>query len=324
MKYREFGAGGIRVSEVCYGTWRYANPEGFADERSREGAAALREALQRGVNFVHSSHEYGTRWITGDVLRQYPDRHELHHIIKVNEPDFGELRFDRRKFRAQIEDALRELHAEHISIVQHLQRGSVSKDIAYTAAADETRIAEFRETADDLREEFTRLKQEGKVQALASFPYTFGFAREAVTSGIYDGLVAYFNVLETEWLDLFPAMAERGMGFVGIRPFCAGLLTDRRVDRSTLAEDDRLRTPNWDGKYDQLNHIRNELDLRPKSWTEYALQFALMHPLIASTAVSINSRAQLADVLSATEDSYLDKAQLEQIHRLNKAHLRMD
>jgi hypothetical protein len=31
--------------------------------------------------------------------------------------------------------------------------------------------------------------------------------------------------------DVCPAMEEARMGFIGIRPFAAGLLTDRRIDR---------------------------------------------------------------------------------------------
>lgn len=317
MDYRQFGKTGLQVSEICYGTWRYASPDGHRDEQSEQGEKALRSALDQGINFIHSSHEYGTRWLTGSVLADHPRRADIHHIIKVNEPDFGDEAFDRGRFRRQIENALRELHAERISVVQHLQRGPISKKVVYTSQADQTRISGFSETAGELAEEVDKLKQEGKIGSLASFPYTVGFAQKAVASGVYDGLVAYFNLLETEWVDLFEEMKARGMGFIGIRPLLAGMLTDRRIDRSTLAQDDRLSDSSWDAKYAQLERLRRELNLSPASWTQYAIRFSLCHPIIASTAVSINKPAQLTDALAAANGNYPGQDELKRVHAIN-------
>lgn len=318
MDYREFGTTGIRVSEICYGTWRFASPDGTKNEQSEAGERALSAALDRGVNFIHSSHEYGTRWLTGSVLRDHPKRTEVHHIIKVNEPDFGEERFDKKKFREQIENALRELHTDRIAVVQHLQRGPISKKIVYTSEADETRKAGLSETGGELAEEADKLKQEGKIASLASFPYTVGFAKTAIASGIYDGLVAYFNLLETEWVDLFEDMRRRGMGFLGIRPLLAGLLTDKRIDRGQLGSDDRMAGEEWNERYAQLDRIRTETGINPESWTKYAIRFSLSHPIIATSTVSINNTKQLEDSLSAANGDYPTEDELFKVHAINK------
>ncbi|MEX2443014.1 MAG: aldo/keto reductase [Alkalispirochaeta sp.] len=318
MNYRTFGSTGLRLSEICFGTWRYASPEGIRDEQSESGGRALRNGLDAGINCIHSSHEYGTRWLTGEVLKEYPRRSEVHHIIKVNEPDFGEERFDRGRFRRQIENALQELHSEQISIVQHLQRGSAKKATVYSAQDDAIRIREFDRDKDELREETEKLKQEGKIAALASFPYTVGFAERAIGSGVYDGVVTYFNILETEWLDLFPMIEARGMGVVGIRPLCAGMLTDKRIDRKTLPPGDRLADSKWDAKYEQLSAIRDALDSAPDSWTRYAIAASLAHPLVASTALSINNEQQLDDALRAVDGPLPSVAELQRIHALNE------
>jgi len=318
MNVRKFGSTDLELSEICFGTWRYASPEGTRNEQSDAGGRALRRGLEQGINCIHSSHEYGTRWLTGEVLKDQPQRSHLHHIIKVNEPDFGEERFDRGRFRRQIENALRELHTDRISIVQHLQRGSATKATVYTAHDDAIRIREFDRDRDDLLEESEKLKQEGKISALASFPYTVGFAEHAIGSGVYDGVVTYFNLLETEWLDLFPALEERGMGVVGIRPLCAGLLTDKRIDRGSLPPGDRLADAKWDSKYQQLAAIRETMEAAPASWTRYAIAASLAHPLVASTALSINNEQQLDDALQAADGNYPPQSELQRIHGINK------
>ena len=220
MKCRQFGDTGLSLSEICFGTWRYASPEGTPDERSDAGAAALRKGIDAGITCIHSASEYGTRWLTGQVLRDHPKRKDLHHVIKVNEPDFGDARFEAGRFRAKVEEALTELHTEQIAVVQHLQRGSAAKAGIYRGDDDDTRIAEFDRDADEFRRVVDKLKREGKMASLVSFPYTPRFAEHAVASGMYDGLVIYFNILETEWMELFPEIAGRGMGVIGIR--CRG------------------------------------------------------------------------------------------------------
>ena len=66
---------------------RFANKGGNDDQLSRNGRSALERALKRGVNFVHSSYEYGIRWSMGSVLADHSRRHDIHHIIKVPVPD---------------------------------------------------------------------------------------------------------------------------------------------------------------------------------------------------------------------------------------------
>ena len=129
MEYRRFGDSDLEVSEICFGPMRFAEKEEGEDEKSQAGQRALERAIERGVNFIHSSYEYGTRWSMGRVLREHPKRRELHHIIKVPVPDFeDEGQFDDAKFRLRIEEALRDLHTDRIAVVQHLQRRKPIED----------------------------------------------------------------------------------------------------------------------------------------------------------------------------------------------------
>lgn len=52
------GNTGIEVSELCYGTLTLGPLQ--AQISARDGADAIRFALERGVNFIDTAHTYGT------------------------------------------------------------------------------------------------------------------------------------------------------------------------------------------------------------------------------------------------------------------------
>jgi aryl-alcohol dehydrogenase-like predicted oxidoreductase len=300
MNYRKFGDTDLEVSEICFGPMRFAEKEPGSDSRSNTGQRALERALERGVNFIHSSYEYGTRWSLGSVLKEHPKRDELHHIIKVPVPDFDDDgRFDAAKFRLRIEEALADLHTDRIAVVQHLQR--------YKPNTDEARIADIAAVHEQLGETFARLREEGKVGYLTTFPYTPGFAEPALATGDFSGMVAYYNIIEMEMAEFFPAMETRNQGFFCIRPFMAGLLTDQRADRSRLVAGDRLADASNDAAYARLALLESSLELHVESWTAFAVKFALIHPLVTSLIVGLNTPEQVDQVIDAADGQYPDR-----------------
>jgi aryl-alcohol dehydrogenase-like predicted oxidoreductase len=292
MRYRQLTGSNIEVSELCFGTMRYASKSGDLDEVGKAGRRALEEAIDRGVNFVHSSYEYGTRWLTGQTLEKHPRRRELHHIIKVNVPDWDEPQFSSEAFRDQVETALRELHADRIAVVQHLQRGVPRPEIT-SAASTAHRLAEFDRVAGALGEIASKMQGEGKIGTVMSFPYTVDYARRAVASEVYSGLVAYFNPLETEMYEFFDTLAEQNKDFISIRPLAGGILTDRRVDRDTLGADDRMKDPKWDERYRQIEAIAPAVGPLSTSWQRFAFRFSLGHPVIKSSVLGVNTVSHL-------------------------------
>lgn len=292
---------------------RFSAKEPSTDEQSRSGQHALARALERGVNFVHSSYEYGTRWAVGEVMKGHSRRHDVRHVIKVPVPDFDDGgRFDAAKFRVRIEEALRELHTERIDVVQHLQRQRPNEDAI--------RIADIPIVHEPMLELFDELKREGKVSFLTTFPYTTGFAEKALETGYFSGLVAYYNPIEMEMTQFFDGLQERGKGFLCIRPFMGGLLTNRRVRRERLSADDRMHDSTWDSAYARLALVNEELGLEVESWTEFAIKFALIHPLVTSLIVGLNSTEQVDEVLDAADGNYPEFSIFERIQRVYDEH----
>ena len=310
MKYRRLGGTELDVSVICLGPMRAAAREPGDDETSRNGELALRRALDAGVNFIHSSYEYGTRWMMERVLRDHPKRGELHHVIKVPVPDFKDGdRFDAAKFRLRIEEALRDLHADRIDVLQWMWRSQPN--------SDERRVPLLAAILDQVLEAFERMRDEGKAGYLMTFPYTVACGRAAVQTGKFAGLIAYYNLCEMEMAELFDEMKRRSMGFVCIRPLYQGVLTDERADQSSLAAGDRFAGEEYAADFAKRAKVVEALgDRTGPSMTSFAIRFALADPLVASVVVGLNTPKQTDGVVAAVAEELPSMETVRRVRQL--------
>lgn len=314
MRYRRFGYTDLEISEITFGALRFVDgAQATNDEES--GRRAILDALDAGVNTIHSSFEYGTRWALEKILSQHPHRADLHHIIKVPSPDYSDSDFSDAQFRDHVETALRELKTERIAIVQHLQRG-VPKDIIYDDRGDPARVAKLVEINAALGETAQSLQKEGKIGHVITFPHTVGYARPAVASGAFDGLIAFWNLLETEMLDVFDDCHARGMGVFSMRPYLQGIITDKRADRGRLPQDDPKLSSSWDAQYALFDKVQVEIGHEVASWSDAAIRFALSHPAITSVVVSLNNPDQVRSALNAVDGQTFDRTVIDRVAAL--------
>src|SRR5262249_39625694 len=134
-----------------------------------------RESLARGITTFHSSSEYDTFSRFCALSRNLGGRgSEMHHVVKLAEPHFGDTSFDERRLRLKVEAYLADLGVARLDVVQWMWRGDL-KD-------EDGRLAGFKRHRDSIQAAFDALRAEGKIGAVASFPYTLRFA-DAVLSG---------------------------------------------------------------------------------------------------------------------------------------------
>lgn len=313
MELRRYGRTDLYLSPICFGPMRFSATTPGEDDKSKTGERALSRALERGVNFLHSSYEYGTRWAMEKTLRDHPQRSAIKHIIKVPVPDFKDDEFSADKFRMRIEEALRDLHTDQIHVVQWLLRADPNDDA--------TRIARIDECLKPTLDIFHTLHEEGKVGYLAPFPYTPRFARAILDRGSMQGLVAYYNLLEMEMFPCFDLLEAQGYGFICIRPLLEGMLTDARIDPAKTPAGDRARDANWAPRYALLDKVKTVLDEEPKSWTNFALQFCLADPRVTSVVVGLNTEQQVDEACDAVESSTIAPDMPHRIYEAIKADL---
>ena len=315
MKYRRLGGTDLDVSVICLGPMRAAAREPGDDSVSKAGEAALRRALDIGVNFIHSSYEYGTWWMLSRVLRDHPRRDALHHVIKLPVPDtLDNGRFDPVKFRTRIADALTALHTERVDVLQWMWRSDPNEDAL--------RLPMLRDVIDEVSETFERVREEGKAGYLMTFPYTFDCARAAVETGRFSGLIAYYNLAEMEMADLFKELDRRNMGFLCIRPLYQGILTDERApDR--MRADDRFIDAAFEKDLARRAAIAAAFaDDIGDSMTGFALRCALAAPVVASVIVGLNTPEQVDGLAGAVEAAMPGADVLERARDLWRADYR--
>ena len=120
MDKRYIGGTDLHVSVVCYGPMRLAQNQ--EDPNIDVHKRAMCAAIDQGINFIHSSYEYGVRWMMHEVLKEHPERHNLLHVIKAPVPDWEDAEFNADQLEKIVDDALRDLCTDRIALVQWMWR----------------------------------------------------------------------------------------------------------------------------------------------------------------------------------------------------------
>jgi aryl-alcohol dehydrogenase-like predicted oxidoreductase len=319
MDYRRLAGTDLDVSVLCFGPTRTAAAEIGDDPRTLEGTRAFHAALDAGINLIHSSYEYrlGSMVMMGSALKSHPKRHDVHHVVKVPAPDFDdEDTFAEARFRQRVEEALAMFHADRISVVQYMWRSNPN--------TDERRVPALPRIIEDVASTFEKMRDEGKVGHLLTFPYTMSATRVALDSGKFQGLIAYCNPLTFEVGELLPELERRGLGFIAIRPFFEGLLTDKRSNKDCLPPDDRLRSYDVDGLFRMRETVCAAFaEQIGDSLTGFALRFPLYSAATASVVVGLNTVKQVEDAVRLVGRVQPDPGIVRRAHDLWKTQIKL-
>jgi len=226
MRARRLGQSSVELSRLAFGTMRL--DERRLDERACEHL--INDSLARGITTFHSSIEYESFPRFCAILRRLGVRgREIQNVVKLAEPHFGDTSFDESRLREKVEAYLTKLGARRIDVVQWMWRGDL-KD-------EEARLAGFARQRDEMQAAFNALRKEGKIGAVATFPYTVGFANAVLSARFSDGLAVYLNPFEQEMLGHVDRAAAIGAGIVAIRPLAAGRAAEEGIDVATCIRD---------------------------------------------------------------------------------------
>ncbi|MDS0293250.1 aldo/keto reductase [Halogeometricum luteum] len=143
LDYRRLGSTGTKVSELCFGTWRFGRETNGVLETSKSDAHDLLDAFaDRGGNFIDTANVYGNpngrseSWI-GDWLSQR-DREEYVLASKVyfpfDEDNPNGSGLSRTHIRNQIEGTLDRLGTDYLDLY-YIHRWDEETDIEETLSA---------------------------------------------------------------------------------------------------------------------------------------------------------------------------------------------
>jgi aryl-alcohol dehydrogenase-like predicted oxidoreductase len=281
MQYRQLGRTGWDISEIAFGGWQLGGEWGQVDDEA--SIATLLHAFSRGVNFVDTAEYYGeghSEEVIGEALRRW-DGDKVYVATKVRpvqwptpSEDDPQMRgrYPEWYVRQNVEDSLKRLGVDRIDLFQ--LHGWFPQGV----------------TQLDWLEVLLALRQEGKVDRIGVSirDYRPEDGVDLARFGLVDSLQVVFNMFEQRpRLDLFPAGAEGGSGFIARVPFDSGSLIGHwRAD--TYASWPETSVPAWLFRGDRFQETLGRVERLKELCAPYysTLAEAAMRYALSSREVS--------------------------------------
>ncbi len=312
MKYRRLGMGGLKLSEIGFGSWLTLN------RNDQNLATALhRIAYERGINFFDTANVYGrgrTEVLVGAALAPFR-RDTFVLATKVYWPFDKEWPFPgandrglgRKHVFEQCHASLKRLATDYIDLYQCHRFD------------ENTPLAETCRVMNDLIEQgkvlFWGVSEWTAVQiteAVAIFD-DHGWHRPASNQPLY-------NMLEWHWeAEVFPTCARLGLGIVNFSPLAEGVLTGKYNDgippdsRGAQAEAGEFIRPRLsDENLTRVRKLTEIADGLGVPLSNLALAWCLRRPEVTSCIIGATRREQIVENVKAN-DLLLDEDVLERI-----------
>ena len=310
MKIRRLGRTGIEVSEIGFGAWGLGATmwRGVSDD---EGMAALRAALDAGVDFVDTALAYG-------------DGHSEKLIAKVGTTVTVATKIPPMdggwpaRPDTNIADAFPARHVRTCTerSLEHLSRDTL--DVQQLHVWHDAWLSQPE--WDRTRREMEKLTAEGKVRhwGISINAHAPETALRALTDPIFETAQIIYNIFDrSPERELFALARERDLGIIARVPFDEGALTGQVGPDTTWPEGD------WRHRYfrgDRKAEAKRRSDaLRPllgdeaKTLPELALRFILSRPEVSTVIPGMRRPAHARANAAAGDGRALSPALLEKL-----------
>ncbi len=250
---RALGTTGMAITRVGFGAWAIGGGGwafAWGSQDDEESIAAMRHAIERGVNWIDTAAVYGlghSEELVGRVLRDYPagdrpfvftkcglvwnDQDRLAQALRIGQPE---------SLRREVEQSLTRLGVEQIDLYQ-----------MHWPAEDGTPVDVYWQTLLDL-------KQEGKVRAAGLSNHKVDRLEAAERVGHVDTLQPPFSAVRRDALAAeLPWCRAHGTGVIVYSPMQSGLLTGS----FTEARAEALGTDDWRSRSPEFQSPRLEKNL---------------------------------------------------------------
>jgi aryl-alcohol dehydrogenase-like predicted oxidoreductase len=280
MNYRKLGKTGFDISVIGFGAWGIGGKQWLGGEDD-ESLAAVRRAIELGVNFIDTALAYGdghSEKLVGQVVREAGTR--IYVATKVPPKDriwpakrgvgIGQV-FPYEYIMASAEESLRNLKLDAIDLLQlHVWND------------------EFVER-DEWRRAFEDLKKSGKVRSvgvsLTEHDPDSGLG--LIRTGLIDAVQVIYNVFDqSPERNLLPLALKEDVGILARVPLDEGGLTGKINENTRFPEGDFRE---WyfrgaDRKRQLVEHVSALVQDLGESvdLPETALRFCIEHPAVTT------------------------------------------
>lgn len=280
MNYRTLGRTGLRISEIGFGAWGIGGRQ-WLGGNDDESVAALRRAIELGVNFIDTALAYNEghseRLISG-VLRDADAK--VYVATKV--PPMN-----------RIWPAATGVGIEHVFPYEYVMRSTETS--LQNLGVDCLDLQQFHVwnpewiASDTWRRAFEELKKQGKARfvGVSINDHQPDSALELIRTGLVDTVQVIYNIFDqTPEKHLFPLCLERNIGVLARVPLDEGALTGT-ITEDTEFEESEFRAMYFRGDRKRqvatrVAALEKGLANVPGTLPEKALRFCLSHPAVST------------------------------------------
>jgi len=324
MNYRTLGRTGWQVSEISFGAWAIGGAWGTVDDD--ESLAALRQALDLGVNFIDTADVYGdgrSENLIGQVLRERKGE-RIYVATKAGRrlsPHVADG-YNRENLTAYVERSLRNLGVETLDLVQ-----------LHCPPIEVYYRPEVFEVMDDL-------VAAGKLRTYGVSVEKVEEALKAIEFPNVQTVQIIFNMFRHRPTELFFTRAkERQIGILARVPLASGMLTGKMRAGTAFEENDHRKFNRYGQAFDvgetfsgvpydaSLAAVEELKALVPEGATmaQLALRWILMSDAVTCAIPGAKTPAQAADNVAASDLPSLDEGSMKAVRdvydRLIRPHV---
>lgn len=299
MQTRRLGTSDLELTPIGIGAWAMGG-SGWAfswgPQDDRDSIAAIRTALEAGVNWIDTAAVYGyghAEEVVARALEGVSPRPYVFTKCGRNWNERGEIvkTLRREDVRKECENSLRRLRVETIDLYQ-------------------IHWPEPEEQIEEGWETLVRLKEEGKVRWIGVSNFEVSHMERAARIAPITSNQPPYSIIQPEAeREILPYCLAHSIGVIVYAPMKSGLLTGAMTRERVAAlhpEDWRRRSPYFQEPI--LTRALNLVELlrqigarHGRSPGEVAIAWTLRHPAVTGAIVGMRSAAQARGVLGALE-----------------------
>jgi aryl-alcohol dehydrogenase-like predicted oxidoreductase len=321
MQYRQLGRTDLQVATVSFGAWAIGGTWGPVQDD--ESLAALRRAIDLGVNFIDTADVYGDGHSERLIARLRKER--PHDTIYVATKAGRRLSphvasgYNRANLTSYVERSLRNLEVGALDLLQlHCPPSEVYDNPEVFGILDD-------------------LVKAGKLRYYGVSVETVDEALRAIRHPNVQSVQIIFNMFRLKPAEqFFPAAKAAKVGILARVPLASGMLTGKLTRQSTFAPDDH-RSFNREGEafdkgetfsgvpYERgLEAVEALKRIKPDGMTmaQFALRWILMFEAVTCTIPGAKRPSQEEDNAAAADLPPLPKAVMDGVRAVYDQYVR--
>jgi aryl-alcohol dehydrogenase-like predicted oxidoreductase len=293
------GRTGLEISRIGIGAWAMGGgdwPFGWGDQDDEDSIAAIRRAVELGINWIDTAAVYGfgrSEQVVGRALRGLEPRPLVFtkcSRVPGREPGTVESVLKRDSVRRECEASLERLGIDAIDLYQlHWPRPDEDIEEGWS--------------------ELVRLKQEGLVRHIGVSNFDVPQLERAEAIAPVETLQPPYSLLRRDVeAEILPYSAERGIGVIVHSPMASGRLTGsitpERIaalpDNDWRKHDPGYREPQLSRALELVDRLRAVGAEHGASPGEVAIAWTLRDPAVTAAIVGMRRPHQVDGVVGAT------------------------